>query len=227
MSDETFLFTVIMVDYDASVPREELRRAVACFSRQSFQNFELLIYHDGPKTTPYEEDLADMALAQNIRFFATDARENVWGHTNRDRGIRQARGEWIIHTNADNVFYDNALETIADKINDTSPTLIAGKKVVTTKQIVIFPIILVGVAAVKNSTLRIRGDHARDMSVLLSGIPVTHGNIDAMQFVMRRDLWLAEGGWSDTHRDSDGYLFEKLARKYAIHGILEVLGEHW
>ena len=49
----------------------------------------------------------------------------------------------------------------------------------------------------------------------------------AMQFVMRRDLWLAEGGWRNHAAGSDGVLYQGFARKYHIRSVPAVLGEHW
>jgi len=228
----TPLFSVIMVDFEGSVPRDIFRRAVNCFTRQSYQNFELLIYHDGPKEHSYEEDLKGIGLPENIRFFQTEERENVWGHSNRDRGIKAATGEWIIHTNADNIFYDFALEAIANEIQAESWALQPGvrKRLQPTSlpSAYVFPIIMRGYSSSggKFGYRRIKGEEER-YAIVLSGIPVRRGYIDAMQFVMRRDIWLAEGGWSNLKLGSDGILYERFACKYAIRQVPQILGEHW
>ncbi|MGI9481073.1 MAG: glycosyltransferase [Hyphomicrobiales bacterium] len=223
--DQSPFFSVVMVDYEHHVPRDRFRRGVQCFGEQSFQSFELLIFHDGPKEMPYEEELSAVSKPEFLRTFATEARENVWGHTNRDRGIRAARGEWIVHTNADNVFYPDALERLAAKIHDASP-VVQEQTVTTEKQVVIFPILMRGMAPVR-STLAKCPEYEEEMTFILSGIPVRINHIDAMQFVTRRDIWLAEGGWYDTSFAADGVLYERLAQKYSIAAMTEVLGEHW
>ena len=220
------MFSVVMVDYDGTMDRKEFKAAVACFADQTDDDFELLIYHDGPKQVPYSEELKNAKRPKRLRCFETSERENNWGHSNRDRGIRTAKGDWIIHTNADNVFYGNAIASLKAKIADDSSTMLNRREETKRKDIVIFPIILRGATPVKGSFIR-RPDMPGEFAMVLSGVPVSHKAIDAMQFVMRRELWLNEGGWSDLSKDSDGFMYEKFARKYAMHQVLEVLGEHW
>jgi hypothetical protein len=52
-------------------------------------------------------------------------------------------------------------------------------------------------------------------------------NIDAMQLVMKRSLWLAEGGWHDKREDGDGRMYEAFAKKYGYRTVGPVLGEHF
>jgi hypothetical protein len=58
-------------------------------------------------------------------------------------------------------------------------------------------------------------------------VPVEYGRIDAMQLVMQRALWLAEGGWHDRSMNSDGMMYPVFARKYRVLAVPAVLGEHW
>ena len=62
---------------------------------------------------------------------------------------------------------------------------------------------------------------------LLSGNPPVVQNIDAMQFVMRRETWLAEGGWYDKSYVGDGIMYQKFAEKYGYRSTETVLGEHY
>ena len=48
-----------------------------------------------------------------------------------------------------------------------------------------------------------------------------------MQLVMKRSLWLAEGGWSDKCMNADGILYERFAAKYRYRTVGPVLGEHF
>ncbi|MCK4712797.1 MAG: glycosyltransferase family 2 protein [Marinosulfonomonas sp.] len=111
------LFSIIVVDYDKSVTRDEFARKMKCISAQTCKDFEVLIYHDGPKPSSYDDDINGLEIHPDTKFHITDKRENDWGHSNRDRGIRAARGEWIIHTNADNVFYPDLIENLKAKID--------------------------------------------------------------------------------------------------------------
>jgi hypothetical protein len=47
-----------------------------------------------------------------------------------------------------------------------------------------------------------------------------------MQLVMKRQLWLDEGGWYDKSELSDGAMYEKFAAKYGYRTVGGVLGEH-
>ncbi|WP_165929091.1 glycosyltransferase family A protein [Shimia isoporae] len=232
-----------MVDYDRSVSRDEFRRAIQCFADQTCKDFEILIYHDGPKEHPYSKDLEGIEGLPEVRTFVSDERENDWGHSNRDRGIGAAKGEWLIMTNADNVFYPDAVQTLKDaavsafkpKIRNRTGNWLQ-RKVFRTRpdayvtgdrfDILIFPIILKGCTAVRDGLRRFKGEE-NTLEVVLSGLPIGAGYIDAMQFVMRRSTWVDEGGWKDKRMDSDGHLYTEFAKKYGIQPISKILGEHW
>lgn len=119
------MFSVIVTDYDASVPREQFKRKMACLAAQTCKDFEVLVYHDGPKAISYAEEMRDMPMHPASRFIVTEARQNDWGHSNRDRGMREAAGEWIIHTNADNVFYPDLIAKLKEAATSGTPCFIA------------------------------------------------------------------------------------------------------
>jgi hypothetical protein len=66
-----------------------------------------------------------------------------------------------------------------------------------------------------------------EWALLLTGNPPRMGYIDAMQLVMRRELWLAEGGWYDKSNCGDGLMYQKFSAKYGYRSIEHVLGEHF
>ena len=66
-----------------------------------------------------------------------------------------------------------------------------------------------------------------EYTLTLTGNPPVLNNIDAMQLVMRRDLWLAEGGWYDKSQAGDGPMYERFAAKYSYRCVDQILGEHW
>lgn len=218
-------FSVVMVDYEESASRHELRRAVECFTNQTYKNFELLIYHDGPKKQSYQQDLENCKLPENIKFFESEVRENNWGHSNRNRGIHQAAGEWIIHTNADNVFYPFALQEMVSAIEYENWTVNPDNSLTSDWDALVFPIIMKGYAPRKRRITRLH-EQSDKLSVVLSCVPIKVSQIDTMQFVMKKKTWLEKGGWSDLSFDSDGKLYERFAKEVAVFQIPRILAEH-
>jgi hypothetical protein len=48
-----------------------------------------------------------------------------------------------------------------------------------------------------------------------------------MQFVMRRVLWIKEGGWHIKYAQAaDGLLFQEFVRKYGVRYVVGPLAEH-
>ena len=88
----------------------------------------------------------------------------------------------------------------------------------------IFPIKLMGMIVFRGGSARL-GD-LKDMYTIMIGHPPVFRNIDCMQLVMKRELWLKEGGWRDKSQFSDGLMYEKFAAKYGYRGVGPVLGEH-
>ncbi|CAN1571720.1 Glyco_tranf_GTA_type domain containing protein [Paracoccaceae bacterium] len=255
------LFSVIVTDYEPSVPRDYFRRKMACLAAQTCKDFEVLVYHDGPKSQSYDEDLAGGPMHPATQFIVTPTRIGDWGHSARDLGIRAARGRWIIHTNADNIFYPYLIATLKEVLTDPQPWTFAyrprnivylpnrvgfGMKGIAAwldrlwdtripapqvfessdPQILVYGIVMRGEVALNGVMTRIRGAAGRQ-GVIFGGVPVRYGSTDAMQLVMRRDLWLAEGGWHDRSMDSDGLMYPEFARKYRVLAVPAVLGEHW
>ena len=248
------LFTVIVTDYEPSVSREFFRRKMACLAAQTCKDFEVLVYHDGPKVQSYAEDLAGGPVHPETQFIVTPERVGDWGHTARDLGIRAARGRWIIHTNADNVFYPNLIAVLKEMATDPRPWAFAlpprkypwGLRKLSKwldrrldakhasprpflsiePQILVYGIIMQGLVAMKGTYTRVR-DVAERQGIIFGGVPVKYGATDAMQLVMLRELWLAEGGWHNRAMDSDGLMYPEFARKYRVLPVPVVLGEHW
>lgn len=248
------MFTVIVTDYEPSVSRAFFRRKMACLAEQTCKDFEVLVYHDGPKAQSYEDDLGGASMHPDTKFIVTPTRAGDWGHTARDLGIRAAKGRWIIHTNADNIFYPNLIAVLKDMATDPQPWTFAlpppsfpigvrtlvrwleerwGVKLSETRvfessdpQILVYGIVMRGLVAMKRHHARVL-ETVHRQGVIFGGVPVQYGSTDAMQLVMRRELWLAEGGWHDRAMDSDGLMYPEFARKYRVLPVPHVLGEHW
>src|SRR6516162_3176795 len=102
-------FSIILVHYQGCTPHREFVRGVNSLFNQTYQDFELLAYHDGP--------LIDTSVTMPIPITCMDRNYADWGHTLRDRGIREAKGDYIVHFNSDNTLYPHALEEISKAID--------------------------------------------------------------------------------------------------------------
>ncbi|OZA01554.1 MAG: hypothetical protein B7Y02_17550 [Rhodobacterales bacterium 17-64-5] len=257
-SDDDPLFTVIVTDYEPSVSRDFLRRKMASLAGQTCKDFEVLVYHDGPKSQSYADDMAESPMHPATEFIVTPERIGDWGHAARDLGIRAARGKFIIHTNADNIFYPNLIAVLKDALTDPQPwTFVRNPQQIripasakwlarmlnldlqamfrnvapieehsTDPDILVYAIILRGNLPVASGMFRVF-ETAPRQGVVFGGVPVKFNNIDAMQLVMKRSLWLAEGGWHDRRINSDAIMYPLFAGKYRVLAIPAVLGEHW
>jgi len=224
-------FSIIVPHYDGAVSDERFERGIQSLLDQKFKDFEVLIYHDGPVSRPIPtvwEKLERKSL--NI----TQNRYNDSGHSLRDRGIREATGEYIIHFNPDNILYPNALEEINNLIEDKTYVILKGTSkgdaeiVLGDTNIIIFPIIMIGHYrwGLRDFTgVRIKEDTKH--GILLTGDPCLLGNIDCMQLVMKRNLWLLYGGWYDKQDCSDGIMYERFVKDNPARLCSKVLGEHW
>ena len=219
------LFSVIVPHYEGSVTTEELRRALGSLNAQTCRDFEILLYHNGPKSISFTEEL-DLATYPNLaRVEVTAVHDGQWGHSLRDRGIHEARGRYIVHLSADNLLYPQALESIRRTLEvprhlrpDVSP--------VSDDAIVIFAVLMIGLQC-DGRRIWYETRNSRDHAMILTGYPPRLGMIDCMQLVMRRDLWLAYGGWYDRSEQGDGRMYQRFAQDHPVRYVPEVLGEHW
>lgn len=204
-------FSIIVPHYQGSISHEDFMRGIFSLAEQSYDDFEVLVYHDGPMLEPSQ--------LKNFEVFESEERYNDFGHSLRDRGIKEAEGEYIIHFNPDNVLFPEALETLASFAEDNNP------------DIMVFPIKMMGLKEFQMEGERaVYYDKPRNLKefIVFDGNPIKYGNIDCMQFVMKRDLWLKEGGWSDKREQSDAFMYTKFASKIPVHFIeSDPLGEHY
>ena len=220
-------FSIIMIDYDQSVDRDYMQRAIQCLMIQTFAEFEIILLHDGPKEIAYEHELNKEQFEFIDQIIISDKRHNNWGHTLRDQGIRAAKGEFIIHFNADNVLFPHALERLnyfADQ--DLPPIYDNQGNIKNNNTVLIFSIYMRGVVFCNGGYSRRVGEEDT-YSTIMTGIPTRYGNIDCMQLVMKRECWLSENGWYDKSRNSDGVMYPEFVSKYGARYIPELLGEHW
>ncbi|GEO81532.1 glycosyltransferase family 2 protein [Pararhodospirillum oryzae] len=229
------LFSIIVVDYDGSVPRERARRGLASLAAQRFRDFEVIVLHDGPRTHgSCADDLAGLDLPL-VRSTQTTTRIGDWGHSLRDAGLQLAQGEYIVHFNADNILYPEALARLAEErtrpveewVQVHDPGLGTTRPLaVDDPEIFLFPIIMRGMALVAGRLIRFPA-RENDLGLVLSGLPPVCHRIDCMQVVARRTLWQRIGGWYDKSADSDWKIYERLLAEAAPRYVNAILGEHW
>lgn len=222
-------FSIIIVDYDQSVDRGYMRRAIRSVMNQNidFNAIEILLFHDGPKQADYSEELDGEEINAIDTIVITEQRFNNWGHSLRNMGIQQAKGEYIVHLNADNILYPNALERLSYHADKAYPPIYdAAGNIKNNNDILIFCLSMKGVVFCNGGFSRRPGEED-SYAVILTGIPTKFRNIDCMQLVMKRENWLKENGWHDLSRNSDGNMYPEFVKKYGARYIAEILGEHW
>lgn len=213
-------FSIIVPHYDGCITDDQFIRGINCLINQTYHDFEVLIYHDGPTSRPIPEIWKELGFRGYLEI--TEKRENNWGHGNRDRGIKKAEGEYIVHFNPDNILYPRALEVIAAEIRKTKICCLDKKEV--PNNIIIFPVIMRSMLS--NGKFLWRDKDSKDY-MIFSGYPPVRNNIDCMQLVMKTSLWRSIGGWVDKTVNSDGNMYQQLVANFSARYCSEVLGEHW
>ncbi len=210
------LFSVIVIHYQPTIPHPIFMRGIKSLQVQTFKDFEILVYHDGP--------LTDASAEMPVPVRCMEKRYNDWGHSLRDRGIREATGDYILHFNADNILYPHGLAEIAKEIHRQPRLQDQTGKILDPNDIIIFPVAMVGLQRVNGRVMQFKG--SPPFFSILTGNPPVVQNIDCMQLVMKRSLWLAEGGWADKRELSDGFQYQRFAAKYGYREVGPVCGEH-
>lgn len=201
--------SIIVPYYDLSVGREAFVRCLKSLVAQKRPDVEILIYHDGELNIKVHDDIQFLLDELGISIIETDKRMNVWGHNLRDLGIKECKGEYVLHLNSDNVLYN--LNSIINVLN-------------TNDEVYLFPILMRGLLR-HNSGEAIRTNNIYDVTGL-TGNPVL-GKIDAMQIITKKNVWLNIGGWNDYTINSDGKLIEKIVKNYSYTKTRVIIGEHW
>jgi hypothetical protein len=197
-------FTIIATYYQGVTGPEMFERFAESLVTQTFQDFEVLIYHDGPLlhkvNSPYD-------------IFCTRTRQNKWGHDLRGIGLTKAKGKYILHTNADNVYDPHALHNIYNKIQETSANII---------------ITQVEMMGLNRGNGRIWYDKPRDYSkrAILTGNPPVYAGIDLMQVIIAKEIW-DKYGWFTFIEQADGIIYTKICSEnpYLCTDIL--IGRHY
>lgn len=206
-------FSIIVPHYDKSISDKSFIEGMTSLKNQTFKDFEVLLYHDGPTSRP----IPDIDIP-NLKIEITKKRYTDWGHSLRDMGIRAAIGEYIVHFNPDNILYPDALQSIYEKTEEVIPFQ-------PTNEIVIFPILMKGMQCNGKVVWREK-QNADHKDMIFTGYPTIKYNIDCMQLVMKKSTWLYHNGWSDKTEESDGNMYPLFVKMYGARYCNKILGEH-
>ena len=88
-----------------------IKRTIHSVLSQSYTDFELIIINDG-STDNSAEIVNKQFYDKRIRYIYQD---NAGVSSARNRGIKEAIGEWILFLDADDVLYPNALKILISK----------------------------------------------------------------------------------------------------------------
>lgn len=192
-----------MPHYQKTVTDEMFERALTSLAMQEFKDFELLLYHDGPLDHPFTLKQEVLLSLLKAKITITEEHFGDWGHSLRDMGIKAAKGDYIIHMNADNKMY-NVLKKMSDCMSDYN------------SEIYIFIIRL----------MNVKFDDIDMPYADIKGVPKRE-DIDAMQLVASKKVWDEVGGWYDKSKNSDGIIYEKMCKTRKYEHIPILIGEHY
>jgi len=227
------LFSIIIVHSQADSEAASLKRSLDALDRQSYQNFEVLVYYEGSAPELLEEAVGLRQYPRISRYEWRDEADDD-AVSLRERGMSQARGEYIIHLMPEDLLYDFALERIVSvmrtprrnlAVDPRSGQILEGFPELAVdmnrNDILIMAIVRVGVECDGTRYwMNRQGD--RRSGMMLSGFPALPGLVEPMQFVVRRAIWEQYGGWK-----SDTAIFARMVQEHRARCVPAVLGEHW
>lgn len=228
-------FSIIVPHYDGVISDEVFLEGMDSILSSKYKNFEVLVYHDGPTSRPIPKSFKAVYDYHKIdyKIRETKTRYNDWGHSLRDLGIREAKGDYIVHFNPDNILYPDALQGIVDALSFAHQIDMSGQSNELQKvsnvfdncyEVVVCPVVMEGVIRFANGFLA--RTRKPEHKTLLDGFPVRLHNIDCMQMVASKKAWLSIGGWHDKQETSDGVLAQQLYDKYKCIFSQKIIGVH-
>jgi hypothetical protein len=98
--------------------------------------------------------------------------------------------------------------------------------------IIIFPIYMIGhfrigIGSLLAFRVKPQENSSHIHKMIFTGDPCVYSNIDCMQLIMKRSLWLKYGGWYDKRPISDGIMYERFVNDHGARYLDSVQGEHW
>lgn len=210
--ENKYKFSIVIPHYDGVISQEELENGLNSIYSQIYQDFEIILLHDGPISAPLPK------LKKDHKIKITNTRYNNSGHSLRDIGMRMASGEYIVHFNPDNIMYPDLLEKVeyTSRVWDFDDTK---------NDIIIFPIFLAG--RFSNGYKLWRDKTKPESKIVFNGFPPSTGFIDCMQLVAKRSIWKKENYWECKEENSDGIIYSYFVKKYGARYVGGLpLGEH-
>lgn len=112
-------FSVIMPTFNNAA---FIRRAIISLLRQSFSDWELIIINDGSTDDTYLR-IKDFLNDSRIRYVENDVNRGLGVALNK--GIEEAKYEYIAYLPADDFYYTNHLESLAVKFQNSPDVILA------------------------------------------------------------------------------------------------------
>ncbi len=106
------LFSVIVPVYNKG---RVLRETLNSIRNQSFKDFECIIIDDGSTDDSYDISMEYCKRGEN---FFISKYENAGVGTARNRGIEQAKGQYIVFVDADDIIEDSLLSKLSSYISE-------------------------------------------------------------------------------------------------------------
>jgi glycosyltransferase involved in cell wall biosynthesis len=190
-------FSIIIVAYKRY---NELKCLLYSLLSQSFQDFEIIIIHDG--FDKYHKLLFNNFENDNrIKYIQTNIRYNDWGMSLRNIGLDIANGDWIINTNDDNYYTPNWLKEINNNIHDSI-------------NFIYYDAVL--------SHNNLLNHNKKDYGLLIPQIK--HSHIDMGQFVVKSDI--IKKYKFESIAPADGVLIEEMKHELKPEYINKILFVH-
>lgn len=104
------MFSVVIPLYNKEA---NIRQTLESVLNQTFTDFEIVIVNDGSK-----DNSRDVVLSMDDARIRLIDQENAGVSAARNRGIKEARGEWIAFLDADDLWKPNKLEEVARAIQN-------------------------------------------------------------------------------------------------------------
>jgi glycosyltransferase involved in cell wall biosynthesis len=197
-------FSVIISYYQPSQSDYVAQRLLDSLKNQNFKDFEVIFVHDGPLTRKFNLNMEGL----NFKLYNSSIRMNKWGHNCRDIGIMKSEGEYLIISNADNIYYDCFKELKDIIVKDKKELYTTRVKMMGMKPNFVY-------------------DKPRDYNkfIVLDG-HVEFCRIDLMQLILKGDV-LRKVGWWDMREQSDGVVAVTLDKKFGHVKTGIMIGEHY
>ena len=119
MNKSYIRFSIIMSCYNLG---ELVKDAINSVLNQSFKNYELILVNDGSTDDTLEVLKKYKAIDDRIRLINNE--KNLGLSASRNKAIKIAKGEYIVHLDGDDTFYDNdTLMKVDSIINSDNPDI--------------------------------------------------------------------------------------------------------